>query len=232
MSALKLYHTPPQPCGYLAGRAARNLVADPSALDASLYQRLISRGFRRSGDYVYRPACSGCRACVPLRVPAARFRPDRSMRRTRRRNEDLRLTVTPARGSGEPYDLFRRYLQARHAGGEMARSGNEELSSFLLSSWCQTLFLELRLQNGELVAVAVTDRLADGLSAVYTFFAPELPERSLGTLAVLEQIALARSLDLPWLYLGYWVEGCRKMSYKCRFRPHQVLTDEGWREPG
>lgn len=231
MSEVRLYHTPAQPCGYLEKRSARNLVVDPCSTDARLYQRLATRGFRRSGEYLYRPACDGCHACISLRLPVARFRPDRSMRRTLSQNQDLGMNLVPARVDHELYHLYRRYLQHRHPDGGMAEGDLEAFASFMLSSWCSTVFLEFRAEN-ELIAVAVTDLLTDGLSAVYTFFSPDHLERSLGTLAVLKQIDLARQRGLDWLYLGYWIADCRKMAYKARFRPHQVLTRNGWREVG
>ncbi len=229
MSDVRLYHTPAQPCGYLEGRSARNLVVDPCSTDAYLYQRLAARGFRRSGEYLYRPACEGCRACISLRLPVIRFRPDRSMRRTLGQNHDVTVKVSPARVDEELYDLYRLYLQHRHPDGGMAEGDLEAFASFVLSSWCRTVFLEFRAES-KLIAVAVTDQLLDGLSAVYTFFSPHHAERGLGTLAVLKQIELARQWSLDWLYLGYWIQDCRKMAYKARFRPHQVLTRNGWRE--
>jgi arginine-tRNA-protein transferase len=150
------------------------------------------------------------------------------MRRCVKRNSDLQLRVSSAEPSKESLELFQRYLSMRHAGGETPTPTLEDFAQFLLSSWCETLFLEWRSATGELIAVAVTDRLEGALSAVYTYFAPECAARSLGTNAVLQQVALARKQRMQWLYLGYWVEDCRKMSYKCRFRPHQVLHPAGW----
>lgn len=152
------------------------------------------------------------------------------MRRCNARNSDLGRRVVPAVYTTEYFELFRRYLTSRHVDGAMADPSASEFSEFLLSSWCETFFMEWRAPAGELLAVAVTDRLRGALSAVYTFFDPHCQQRSLGTYAVLQQIDFARQERLDWLYLGYWIDGCQKMSYKRRFHPHQVLSQDAWQE--
>lgn len=225
---LQFFVTPPQPCPYLEAREAISLFAEPEALDNRLYSRLARLGFRRSGNQVYRPACSGCGACVPARIPVRAFRPHRRDRRCLAANADLAMQWTQARYGEEHFRLYSRYLDARHPAGGMDRPTPEQFCQFLIGDWSDTGFLELRLED-RLVAVGVTDRLDDGLSAVYTFYDPELSGRGLGNCTVLCQIELARQLGLPYLYLGYWVEGSRKMAYKGRYRPLEILIDGQWR---
>lgn len=229
---LALYLTAEHPCSYLEGLRARTLFVDPLArLSTAAYQALVDQGFRRSGSHVYRPACRGCAQCVPVRIPVRDFRPDRSQRRNWGRNApDLRLVDAPAAFDPAHFGLYLRYLASRHPDGSMADDTSmESYRRFLVDPWGgETHFLELRLAE-RLVGVAVTDRLLHGLSAVYTFFDPELAERAPGTLAVLAQIEVARRLGLPYLYLGYWIGACRKMAYKDRFRPIEAWDGREWR---
>jgi len=229
---LPLYLTGEHDCSYLDGVQARTLFVDPGArIDGATYQMLIDQGFRRSGAHVYRPACRGCSACVPVRLPVAEFVPNRSQRRNWRLNApDITLSDGPAAFRAEQFDLYRRYLTARHADGAMAEDATEDsYRRFLVESWGGTTrFIEFRL-DGRLVGVAVTDVLEQGLSAVYTFFDPELGERALGTFGVLTQIQTARRLGRPYLYLGYWIAESRKMVYKERFRPIEAWDGRHWR---
>lgn len=225
---LDLYITPEHPCGYISGRMARTVFVDPDlAMDSRLYTLLATHGFRRNGPHVYRPHCEGCRACVPLRIPVAEFRPDRGQTRVWKRNQDLRVDLQIASNQPEHFALYKRYLKARHAGGGMDTSGEPEYVHFLMNSWGRTWMAAMHLGE-QLVGVAVMDELDDGLSAVYTFFEPELAQRSLGTFAILWQIEEARRRGLRWLYLGYWIAQSRKMAYKERFRPHERLGADGW----
>lgn len=218
------------PCSYLPGQRSRSRFVDPQQqLDTVRYGRLLELGFRRSGAFVYRPACTQCQECRPVRVPVAEFRPDRSQRRCLARNANLDGSIDPAL-SEEHFDLYRRYLRARHPGGGMDPDDRETFHSFLGNSWGDTEILSLRDRTGRLLAGAVTDRIPQGLSAVYTYFDPQASARSLGTYAVLSQIEWARALNLPHLYLGFWVPGSTKMDYKQRFRPLELLTAEGWRK--
>ncbi|RMD79525.1 MAG: arginyltransferase [Gammaproteobacteria bacterium] len=227
---LELLHTPPHPCDYLPGREAvmQVLVPPLGAVGPFLYEALLARGFRRSGPHVYRPGCPGCRACLPARIPVDRFRPDRAQRRNLRRNAGLRWQAAPGRPSEEHFALYRRYLAARHPGGGMDEPSFEAYRDFLFAAWLPTVCYELRL-GGRLLAVAVTDRLPASLSAVYTFYEPEEASRGLGVHALLRQVAEARRLGLRWLYLGYWIRECPKMSYKGRYRPLEVLQGGRWR---
>ena len=227
---LDLYITPAHPCGYLPGREARTVFVDPDlAMDSRLYTLLASHGFRRNGPHVYKPHCEACHACVPLRIPVAEFRPDRGQRRIWRCNGDLGVESLAAVSRPEHYALYRRYLEARHAGGGMDASSEPEYAHFLMNPWGRTRMVAMHAGD-ELVCVAVTDELEDALSAVYTFFDPSLGRRSLGTYAILWQIEAARRRGLKWLYLGYWIAESRKMAYKDRFRPHERLGASGWEQ--
>lgn len=234
---LRLFHTGEHACGYWPGRIARDLVLDPR--DPRLphwYPLTLECGFRRSGDIVYRPHCRGCRACVAVRIPVQRFAANRSQRRCLRRNADIQMRVLPAQRSDEQMALYRRYLRARHAGAGMDDHGAAEFDQFLIGSWSEGRFLELREScaqgQGRLLAVAVTDVVDTALSAVYTFFEPdaEVAGRSLGTLAILKQLEWARREGREYLYLGYWIAGHRKMDYKTRFHPLEGFDGRQWRE--
>jgi leucyl-tRNA---protein transferase len=216
-------------CSYLANRLARSVFVDPAiALDAARYGALLDLGFRRSGAYVYRPACGACQECKPVRLPVAEFRPSRTQRRCLKRNADL-VVRADTDLSAEHYALYRRYLYARHPGGGMDPEDRDAFRSFLSSAWGYTEILGARDASGRLLAGGVVDRVPQGLSAVYTYFDPEVLDRSLGTFMILNQIERARALRVPYLYLGYWVPGSEKMDYKRHFRPLELLTPAGWR---
>ena len=225
---LELFVTATHPCNYLPGRDAINLVVDPRLpLHSALYGALIEQGFRRSGSYTYRPHCIGCSACQSLRLPVDRFRPSRSQRRVLKANPEVRLVACSSLFDSRHFDLYRRYLDARHPGGGMDSPEQDDFLRFLTSPKLDTVFYELRGPDG-LLGVAVTDRLPTGLSAVYTFFEPRAAALSLGVLAILLQLREARRLGLPYLYLGYWIEDCAKMRYKSQYRPSQVFRDGVW----
>ena len=228
---LRMFHTGAHPCGYWEGREARDLVLDPR--DPRLpeaYPMALDWGFRRSGDIVYRPSCSGCQACVAVRIPVDTFQPDRSQRRCLARNADIDARIVAPVRTDEHLALYRKYLTNRHVGGGMDDHGGNEFDQFLVGSWNEGRFLELR-EHGthELLAVAVTDLVADALSAVYTFYDPDHAARSLGTLGVLQQLAWARRDGRKHLYLGYWIAGHAKMDYKRRFQPLEGFNGRGWR---
>ncbi|MBK1642548.1 arginyltransferase [Chromatium okenii] len=229
---LPLYRTDDHPCAYLPGRLARTVFVDPTAtIDSASYQTLLERGFRRSGSHVYRPDCRRCAACVPLRIPVATFQPNRSQRRTWQRNRsDITCTVTAATFHPKHFALYCRYLRARHPDGNMADEATaDSYRQFLLDDWGgDTRLLEFHCDQ-ELVGVAVTDLLPHGWSAVYTFFEPTLAPRALGVVAVLTQIHLLQLLQLPYLYLGYWIQETRKMAYKTNYRPCEMWTGDHWR---
>lgn len=225
---IKLYASPAHACAYLKEREAVTQFIDPAqAMNTRLYSQLVELGFRRSGEYVYRPRCSWCQACRPVRIATDSFQPSRSQRRTWRRNQDLKVCSTPATVREEHFALYRRYISTRHAGGDMDITDPERYREFLLSSWGDTWCYEFRL-GARLLAVAIIDHLTHGYSAVYTYFDPDYADRSLGTFAVMWEISDARRSGLPWLYMGYWIEECPKMSYKNRFRPLEVYQDGMW----
>jgi arginine-tRNA-protein transferase len=225
---LQFYLTAPYPCSYLPDRQARSQVATPANLiDTAVFSELARLGFRRSGLYVYRPRCDGCAACTPVRVPVADFRPSRSQRRCQSRNGDLVMQLRPLVYDETHYRLYRRYQYSRHAGGGMDSDDHEQYRSFLLASRVDGALMEFSL-GAEVVMVALVDRLLDGLSAVYTFFEPTLPKRSLGVYGVLGQIELARRMGLPYLYLGYWIQESPKMAYKSGYRPLEAFQRGSW----
>jgi len=225
---LPLYLSARHPCSYLDGRQSTTLFSDPQQpMDMTVYGELLQFGFRRSGAMVYAPRCENCQQCVSVRVPVDDFRPRRIHRRVSNANNDLQMVARPARFDPEHYALYKRYTNARHQDGDMAGASPAAYSSFLCADWCSTQFLEFRLEES-LVGVAVTDFVNGGLSAVYTFFDPDLPSRSLGTLAILRQIALCQTHRLRYLYLGYWVKDSQKMAYKINFRPIELWREAAW----
>lgn len=225
---IKLYQGSVSECSYLPGKLAINIYADPHHPDPGLmYNQLIQRGFRRSGEYVYRPGCTDCQACVPVRIPCADFQPRRTDRRNLKRNAELSVQYQPAGYSQSYFDLYRKYLQYRHPGGGMDNPEPEDFMRFMLNPLGETLFLEV-IFGEKLLAVAVTDAVNDGLSAVYTFFDPDFADRGLGRYCILQQIELCRSLSSPYLYLGYWVDGCQKMQYKTDFQPQEHFDGHSW----
>lgn len=227
---LRLFQTGDHPCGYWPERQARDLVLDPQDPRlGTVYPQALASGFRRSGDLVYRPHCQRCRACVPVRIPVQRFTPDRSQRRCAARNVDVQTRIVAAQRTDEHLALYQRYLSQRHPQGGMDDHGEIEFDQFLVGSWSQGRFIELR-ENGQLLAVAVTDLLPNALSAVYTFYDPAMASRGLGTLAILRQLQWARRDGYDHLYLGYWIEGHRKMDYKRGYRPLEHFDGHHWRE--
>jgi len=226
---LRMYQTDAYPCAYLPEQVATMITLDPEIRpNQGLYSHLVRLGFRRSGEQVYLPRCPACQACVPLRVPVAAFESSRSQRRVWRRNQDLDVCLTDAGYNDEQFDLFRRYIGDKHRNGGMDNPGVDDYLGFLLARGVDTHFIEFRFRQ-RLVAVAVTDLLDDGLSAVYTFYDMDMARRSLGVFTLLWQIDHCRERGLEHIYLGYWIEACRKMRYKQYFRPCQILTETGWR---
>jgi arginine-tRNA-protein transferase len=236
----QFYLTAPSPCPYLPGQEERkvftHLVGERAA---ELNDLLTHGGFRRSQSIAYRPACESCRACVSVRVVVADFRPTRSMRRIRERNGDVVGDMRAAVPTSEQYSVFRSYLDARHRDGGMADMSVLDYALMVEDSHVETRMVEYRRRGpdsavngrggGQLLAVALTDVLSDGLSMVYSFFESDEAPRSLGTYMILDHIARAKELGLPYVYLGYWVQGSRKMDYKARFLPQQRLTPDGWK---
>jgi arginine-tRNA-protein transferase len=229
--APQFYLTAPSPCPYLPGMQERKVFTHLVGRRAvGLNDALTQTGFRRSQTIAYRPACENCRACVSVRVLADDFRPSASQQRVLRANADLVRDAAPNKPSGEQYALFRRYLDARHPDGGMADMSMLDYSMMIEDSHIDTSLTEYRVGGaaGRLVAACLTDTLADGLSLVYSFYAPSESKRSLGAFMILDSIARARALRLPHVYLGYWVEGSRKMAYKAAYLPQERLGLSGW----
>lgn len=230
------YRSGPMPCPYLSGRIERKLFTRMTGPDAASLNSILSQaGFRRSHDVVYRPVCPGCTACVPVRIPVDRFRPNRSMRRILAANAALEAAERPPRATAEQYSLFGRYQHQRHGESDMARMGRADYAAMVEDGAAAASIWEFRPvgadgRPGPLAAAMLADRLDDGLSAVYSFFDPELERRSPGTFMILAMVEEARRLDLDYVYLGYWIADSRKMAYKARFRPLEALVDGVWRD--
>jgi arginyl-tRNA--protein-N-Asp/Glu arginylyltransferase len=228
LANVRVFATYPHNCSYLAGEQATTLFVDPSTpIDARIYSQLSYIGFRRSGPHLYRPHCAACNACVPARVPVEAFAPNRSQRRILARNADLEARVVESINSDAHFALYSRYIEQRHRDGDMYPPDREQYDSFLTREWGSTSFVEFRAA-GRLLAVAVMDRLENGLSAIYTYYEPAEEKRSLGSFVILWQIERARALALAAVYLGYWIRNCRKMNYKTRFRPIELLANGHW----
>jgi arginine-tRNA-protein transferase len=236
----EFYVTAPQPCPYLSGRLERKLFTHLTNDKApALIDNLLKGGFRRSQNIAYMPYCEGCHACVSVRVLVDEFDTGRSMRKLVDRNRDLSPRRVPAVPTSEQYSLFRTYIDARHSDGGMADMSVLDYAMMVEESVISTFLTEYRQKpavapldtppaSWPLKAVALCDQLSDGISMVYSFYEPEETSRSLGTYMILEHIEHARRLGLPYVYLGYWIKGSRKMSYKTRFQPQELLTARGW----
>lgn len=224
----QFFLTPKHPCSYLNKNGAQTLFYDPRRIiDTKTYQSLTDQGFRRSGSHLYRPHCQGCQACIPTRLPVARFAPNRTQRKVARRNADLDIRVEEAKFSRRHYHLYERYISLRHADGDMYPASEDQYRSFLLSQWSNTVFISL-YDGDRLLSVAVTDRQPNGLSAVYTFFEPNEEKRSLGVMSILAQVEICREWQLPYVYLGYWIKDCAKMAYKTKYRPTELYINGRW----
>lgn len=227
--SIPLYVTPEHPCPYLPGELATTaFIGTEVELNKDLFTALLQSGYRRSGNYVYRPRCERCAACLAVRIPSALFIPTRSQKRCLKRNEDLSVQWAPALLTEEHFTLYQRYIDLRHYDGDMFPAEREQFFKFLMANWCESRLLELRC-DGLLVACAVIDISHDGYSAVYSFFSPELEKRSLGTYVILSLIAMARLEHLPYVYLGYYISNCRKMNYKQHYHPLQFWQKGEWK---
>lgn len=226
--------TSPQPCPYLPGRQERKIFTHLSpGRPRALIDNLLTGGFRRSQNIAYMPYCDNCAACVPVRIVVDEFKPRRTLARIWKTNAGLEARCVPSRATIEQYSLFRHYIEARHAEGGMADMSLFDYSMMIQDSTVDTYLTEYRQPSpssgaGELVAAVLCDRLSDGISLVYSFYEPEMPDRGLGSYVIMEQVEFARSRGLPYVYLGYWIGGSRKMAYKARFNPQEHLTSAGW----
>lgn len=216
------------PCAYFEDRVCQNVVPDPKiAMQADAYDQLAIIGFRRSGDHVYRPHCPDCQDCVPCRIRVASFKPTRSQRRCMKRNSEVICQQVKAEFTPEYYQLYKKYLNIRHADGDMKNPSEADFTNFLVCDWSHSHFLTFR-ENDQLLAIAVIDKVANGYSAVYTFYDPELSDRGLGIFAILQQIKQCQQHRLPYLYLGYWINQHPKMHYKVGFDSIELFKDNHW----
>ncbi len=229
--ALKFFATAPHPCSYLDGQEATTLFVEPNTpLSGEQTVQLAESGFRRSGRYIYRPHCSQCSACISVRVPIASFQPKRRQIRTRKQNQDVTFNARSPILDEDHYELYRRYIEIRHADGDMYPPSPAQYESFLASNHAHAFFLEARIGQ-QLIAVTLFDEIpGNGLSAIYTFFDPDpaFDSRSLGRLMILQLIEIARGLELTYLYLGYWIRDSQKMAYKTEYRPIEMLINSRW----
>lgn len=226
--SLTLFRGEPHPCAYLPDRLAAEAILPAIVRTGGAYQRLMDLGFRRTGVVFYRPACPACEECRPIRVPVERFRPSRSQRRVLRRNRDVQIDLCPPRPEDEQWALFQRYQAAQHDGAMLGT--REQFERFLCDSPLPTIEFDYRIE-GRLVGVGIVDVCPASLSSVYMYFDPDCSRRSLGVFSALCEIEECRRRGLPYWYLGYWVRGSRKMDYKRRFRPHELLGPDGvWRD--
>jgi leucyl-tRNA---protein transferase len=227
---LTFYRSGPMPCPYLPGHIEQQLFTELAGNGVQeVFEQLSLSGFRRSHHIAYRPACKGCSACVPVRIDVDRFEVTKGWRRTLRANADLTSASVGKSVSDEQYLLFQRYVQSRHGEGDMARMNRRDYAAMVVSSPVETEMVEIRNAVGTLIAACLMDQLGDGLSAVYSYFDPSLPQRSLGTYVILWMVEEARKRGLPYVYLGFWIENSPKMAYKGRFRPLEAFDSDGWR---
>lgn len=229
----QLFLTAALPCPYLPGKMERKLFTHLSGRRASMLHQLLSdNGFRRSQNLIYRPACEGCNACQSVRIVTRDFGLNKRFRRVRRANLDIAVAVQPTVATMEQYELFKRYLDARHAGGGMTQMSYQDYEFMVEDTPVQSILVEYRLADladSPLVAVALTDVMPDGLSMVYSFYDPDLAHRSMGTFLILDHIGQVRSAGLDYVYLGYWVKDSPKMAYKGDYRPLEVQRGSlGW----
>ncbi len=225
---INFFASAPEPCSYLEDRKSVSAFANPYIdMDMQTYNTLIAHGFRRSGGYVYRPHCQNCQECISVRIPAKNYQFSKNEKRILKRNKAISIHCVKDKFKAEHFDLYCRYLESRHEDSSMSNPTKSDYHRFLICDWSETQFIEYRLDK-VLIGVAVTDIVEDGLSAVYTFFDPEHAEKSIGHYSVLQQIQQAKSRDLNYLYLGYWINSCQKMAYKKRYKPLEAFIDEHW----
>ncbi len=237
--APQFYVTAPQTCPYLDGRAERKLFTALQGEGAEKLNNTLSRqGFRRSQNVLYRPSCADCSACLSARIRVADFQPSRTQRKVLKRNAHLKRTATSPWATEEQFALFRRYLDQRHADGGMADMDIFEFAAMIEETPVKSRVIEYRETESSpgttraLTAVCLTDVLDDGLSMVYSFYEPDRPDDSLGTYLVLDHVEIARRAGLPYVYLGYWVPGSRKMGYKAKFGALEIYKGGRWQDIG
>jgi len=225
----RLYISAPFACPYIESETASTVLLDPGyKVDNALFSILLKSGFRRSGRTIYKPHCDHCNACVSVRIPAREYKPNRSQLRCAKRNSDIKTTMVPAVFKQAHFDLYCRYQSWKHTGDIMDHHDPIRYQESMVDSIIETVFIEYWLDD-KLVGLSVCDLPDDGLSAVYTFFEPELRKRSLGTFAIMKQIEYVNEMELDWVYLGYWIKDCKKMSYKTNFKPIFGYINKEWK---
>ncbi|MET1253899.1 arginyltransferase [Aliikangiella maris] len=228
---LNFFLTPPHSCPYLQEQTAQTMFLSPEVnSDTLLYSALIEKGFRRSGEHVYRPNCESCNACISVRVPVKQFKPNKIQQRCLKKSSRFSWKIEPAHFNQQHYQLFDKYISIRHRDGDMYPTSTHQYKEFLLTDWLETNYLnfyDLKTQN--LIATGVYDQLPDGLSAVYTYFDPDYSKFSLGRLTILKLIEIARQSNLSYVYLGYWIKNSQKMAYKGEYRPLECYINDSWR---
>lgn len=228
LQTLVFYATPEHQCSYLDDKKATTMFADPAVnISNAVYSQLSELGFRRSGNHYYRPHCANCKACIPVRVLVDEFKPSRSQKRVLKNAQHVKAQKMSADFHEDHYLLYEKYINERHADGDMFPASRDQYRSFLVDGRDCTRFIEFSL-NDQVIGISVVDELSDGLSAIYTFFDPEHSQLSLGTYSILWQIQQAQQSNLPFLYLGYYIRACQKMAYKTAFKPFQARIDEQW----
>jgi arginine-tRNA-protein transferase len=228
IESLQFFQTQEHPCSYIKGQSASTLFLNPKQkIDTSLYSQLSEYGFRRSGTHIYKPMCPRCEACIPIRIPTESFIASKQQKRTWRRNQDLSISIVNTIDSDEHYALYENYINARHQDGDMYPASQEQFRSFLTSDWKSTRYYEVR-EQGNLIAVSVADIMDNGIAAVYSFYCPISAKRSLGNFLILFLIDQAKTLNLPAVYLGYWIKSCQKMNYKSSYRPLEIQNGAHW----
>lgn len=228
MRTLKYHTTHPYPCGYLSDKMARSEVVAPEyPIDMTTYGRLMKKGYRRSGQFVYRPQCEQCHACVSARVSVETFLPNRSQRRSWKKHHHLVAEQHELYFDETHFTLYQRYQAARHAGGSMDKDSREQYQNFLLQSHVKSKLITF-YDATQLCMISIIDVLPDGLSSVYTFYDPDITQASFGTYNILWQIQLCKALGLNYLYLGYWIKEHKKMNYKAHFQPLEILANGRW----
>ncbi|MFT7491149.1 MAG: arginyl-tRNA--protein-N-Asp/Glu arginylyltransferase [Pseudohongiellaceae bacterium] len=228
IESLQFFQTQEHPCSYIKGQSASTLFLNPKQkIDTTLYSQLSEYGFRRSGTHIYKPMCKHCDACIPIRIPADAFIASRQQKRAWRRNQDLSISIVSCIDTDEHYALYEAYINARHQDGDMYPASQQQFRSFLTSEWKSTRYYEIR-KDGRLIAASVADIMDNGIAAVYSYYCPTLAKRSLGSFIILFLIEQAKTLDLPAVYLGYWIKSCQKMSYKSSYRPLEIQNGSHW----
>ncbi len=226
----RFFVTAPAQCPYLQGKTERKVFTELRGPDAGALNESLGRvGFRRSQSVAYRPACEDCAACISVRVCVSAYTPRKSIRRVIKANTDIKSAIAPPLATEEQYNLLSHYLKARHGDGSMADMTMADYREMVETSPVQTILIEYRrIQDNQLIAVALTDEMSDGLSMIYSFFDPDSHKRSLGSYIITDHLKRCGHSNMPYLYLGYWVKGSQKMSYKERFKPLEGLGNDGW----